>query len=114
MQHTNESEKHSCIYGCRESEYYTQDINSADAAFVYDYCYVQWMIGDMHANERKFPHREVHQGYTALSHLDRSVHTHNVGQSHRCVNVGAVLRPGFSRNVDRQVREASGEGLCLL
>ncbi|BDA47817.1 hypothetical protein COCOBI_11-0740 [Coccomyxa sp. Obi] len=55
----------------RKSEYYTEDIKSADAVFVYDYCYIQWMIGDMHANERKFPHRDMHQGYTALSRLDR-------------------------------------------
>ena len=78
VQHTTGRPKErSYTCGCRESEYYTEDIKHADAVFVHDYCYIQWMIGDMHANERKFPHREVHQGYTALSSLDRSVKAHN-------------------------------------
>lgn len=82
-----------CIDTCRQSEYYTEDIKSADAVFVYDYCYIQWMIGDMHANERKFPHREVHQKYTALSRLDRSVKAHNVVlDSQMCAQIWACAR----------------------
>ncbi|KAK9907555.1 hypothetical protein WJX75_005906 [Coccomyxa subellipsoidea] len=55
----------------KSSKYYTSDISSADAVLVYDYCYVQWMIGDVHSNERLFPHLDVYKGYQRLSRLRR-------------------------------------------
>lgn len=55
----------------RSSDYYNEDISSADAVFVYDYCYVQWMIGNMHANDGLFPHLDVYKGYQRLTRLRR-------------------------------------------
>lgn len=95
---------------CRESVFYTADVESADAVFVNDYCYTQWMIGDMHADERKFPHRQVHQGYTAVSRLDRSAKAHNAFLH----DLGLCMLLGSAHIVERQVWEASGKGLCLL
>ena len=55
----------------RKSEYYTPDIKSADAVVVYDYCYVQWRIASIHADEKNFPIEQVMLGYRALSQLRR-------------------------------------------
>ena len=51
--------------------YYTPDIKSADAVFVYDYCYIQWWIASIHADDKSFPSEKAVNGYRELSQLRR-------------------------------------------